>query len=131
MKKNLLIFLLAFSCLSNNTNAQWVQSGMTTGIIMSISNNGNYLYAGAQIEGLYKSVDNGDSWIRFDYVNNGLPTGSTAFRTAFSGANTFAANQWTNGLAMYKSVNGGNTWAPDTIGIGDTRLLSVFTYGNN
>ncbi|MDY0103848.1 MAG: hypothetical protein RBS07_13010 [Lentimicrobium sp.] len=71
--KKIVLLLSFFVCIWGYTNAQWISSqGMDGGDFRCFVKNGSGIYAGSQYGGVYRSIDNGDTWIQF---GKGLPGG--------------------------------------------------------
>jgi len=83
----------------------------------SFTGNGNYLICQPNTsDGLYRSSNNGDSWIS---ANNGLPTNSVSnFLTYnnFTLYNIISASG--SGSGLYKSTNNGENWMAVNLSIG-------------
>ncbi len=96
------------------------------------------IYAGTLAKGIYKSTDAGDSWTQ---INTGLPSYSyPPYGTYYVGVNSLASDEGTpetlyigtsdinypdadEDFRMYKSMDGGNTWARLDVGGYDFKAL--------
>jgi hypothetical protein len=116
---------LAFVFLSITGPAlgQWRRAGLEGKIINSIAvdpSSASTLYAGAQIAGLWKSTNAGQTWspagtgytgdvATFLYVAPGAPS------TAYAGSNS----------GVFQSINDGASWSPRNNGLPDTRIVAM------
>ncbi len=122
MKKTiLLIFVLIYFI--NSANAQWQACGPGS-CLVCISLNGATIIAGSCNEGVYKSTNNGDSWIN---VSNGLPGiggGNYARVTAIAKKenNIFVG---TDGVGIFMSSDSGANWYAVNNGITDLNITSL------
>lgn len=70
--RKLLFLLLVCTLLSQLSQAQWVKvtNGMgNSKFIYSLATNEKYIFAGTSKSGVYKSSDNGTSWIQTSFRN--------------------------------------------------------------
>lgn len=106
----ILVSLLSF--LSETSNAQWILSsnGITgSSNITSLSTSGSNIFAGTLNEGVYKSSDNGSSWLA---SNNGLAN-SAVYALATSASHIFAGTLG----GVFRSANNGADWSLANSGI--------------
>ena len=117
---------------STNGGSNWspAAAGLPIGkIIRSLISSGAYVFAGTQNEGIYRSSDHGDSWVKTDANNNLLAQQLVlAFcpndKALFAGA----------GNGIYKSTDGGATFQrtldgfPQNIGV---TVYSLSVSGGN
>ena len=97
------LFLAFFTFISFTSLAQWKPTnGLFSGDIRSIITNNGEIIAGSDI--IYKSSDNGKTWIK---SNNGMATGITAIR-ALSKISTYLVAGTSAGV--YYSTDNGNNW---------------------
>jgi photosystem II stability/assembly factor-like uncharacterized protein len=114
MKNTLLILLLAV-LFSVQTQAQFWQSinapfsptGSITGLVINAQNN---IFAGTWGSGVYRSPDNGSSWVT---VNNGLTEHFIQSLALTRSGVLFAAGYG----GVFRSVDTGNTWVTLTNGL--------------
>ena len=104
--KRILLAALAFSCLGNTSNAQWVaaNTGLTSNNVNSLAASGTNLLCGT-FNGLFISSDNGSNWTAVadtTFINQDVK------QVVANGANVFAALQ---GRGIFKSTDNGLTWA--------------------
>lgn len=119
----LVITILTFQ--SQNSSAQWALSsnGITGGVnINSLASTGNYIFAGSQGEGVYRSSDNGVSWTA---VNNGL-TQLSVYSLCVSGQNIFAGTY----LGLFRSTNFGSDWTSSGNGTGGSSIYTFAVSGS-
>jgi photosystem II stability/assembly factor-like uncharacterized protein len=105
-----LALALVLLSVSGAASEQWRRAGLEGRIINSIAvnpSNPSVLYAGAQIAGLWKSTNAGETW---SPVNNGY-TGDIAtflYVDPFLPATVYAGSN----AGVFQSVNAGVTWSP-------------------
>jgi photosystem II stability/assembly factor-like uncharacterized protein len=98
--------------LSNNNGNSWTMVNSpcsSSNMINALTQNGTYIFASVNSQGVYRSSDDGNIWT---LVNYGLPyvTGNMYFvyELATEGNNIYAV---CNGSVLYKSTNNGNIWS--------------------
>ena len=105
--KYLLILIIIFKCFI--LNAQWVQSnGPYGGPIVSFGSQDSTLLVGTFGCGIFKSVNNGNSW---QAINNGVPLDPNFFSTIkcfYLKDNIYYAGTYDKGVI--RSSNYGSTW---------------------
>jgi hypothetical protein len=82
------------------------------------------IYAGIDGGGVYRSTNNGLSWVA---VNNGL-TNLKVFTLAVNNGSIFSG---TLGGGAFYSIDNGELWAPVNNGLSDTYVFSFFMNGND
>ena len=100
MKK---IFLILVMLVAASTSAQWVQLTNWNGSgkqITCIASDSNYLYVGTNIDGLYCSTNNGETFVKTSL--NAL----WVYSIAFSGNSVFAGTE----QGLFRSTDYGNNW---------------------
>ena len=105
----------------NNQNGQWQQTSLNSKFVASLAVSGNNIFAGTYGDGVFLSLNNGNSWTA---VNSGL-TNQFVNALTISGINIFAG---TND-GVFLSTNNGNYWSADGI-----ELYGVYAFlisGNN
>jgi len=99
--------------------AQWIQTnGPYDDNVRCFAVSDSNLFAGTQYYGVYRSTNNGTSWIR---VNNGLKRLDVQ-ALAVSGSNVFAG---TYGDGVFLSTNNGASWTATGLTNTDVRSLAV------
>jgi photosystem II stability/assembly factor-like uncharacterized protein len=120
MKK--LVAVLPFLCVvifSNHIYAAWtLTNGPYGGNVTALAKEGNNIYAGTYGGGVFRSTDNGNSWM---VENNGLPELHIA-AFAIKDHNVFAGT--TNGVFL--SQDSGNSWKEVSTGL-ESRLYGMIT----
>jgi photosystem II stability/assembly factor-like uncharacterized protein len=98
--------------------------GLTVNVIYKTN---NIVYAGTDTQGVYKSIDNGLSWIA---ANKGIERTSIKDMIA-SGPNLLASVAGRGGctLNIFKSTDGGANWIP-TSGLSQNVVISFATKGS-
>jgi photosystem II stability/assembly factor-like uncharacterized protein len=127
MKKTFCFFRMILFALiiANPSLAQWIQtSGPCGGNVLSIAVSGTNIFAGTEGGGIYRSTDNGSSWIQ---INNGL-TNNIVKVLKVSGTNIFAG---TIGGGIFRSTNNGINWTQLNIGSPGTTVLSLAAFDSN
>ena len=128
-----IIFLILFY--TSVATAQWQQinSGLPGNSVYGLAADGQYIYAGSSIAGVYRSSNEGSDWIS---VNNGLPA-SNAWELYINNDTLFAGFF---GPGAFRSTDQGNTW--DTLLVGslnssvrgftvNDKYLFAATWGNS
>jgi photosystem II stability/assembly factor-like uncharacterized protein len=111
----LLFTLLFFVCI-NFLNAQWQATYLPSQNwpAFDVKSNNNFLYASTN-SGVYRSTDNGATWT--DLTQGFAASSSSSFRELFfAGTDKIFVRTSTN--SVLRSLDGGNSWAYDTSGIG-------------
>jgi len=122
---------------STDGGANWIQQAAQVGNGRGFSRmrvapgNGNALYAVAVIEGTFHSEDGGYNWMA---INNGLPEDSNGSvnvqALAIDPADAdvlYAGTGWgaSSGNGVFKSTDGGQTWAPANRGMIDYGITAL------
>jgi photosystem II stability/assembly factor-like uncharacterized protein len=126
----ILLLLLA----STFVKAQWQQinSGLPGNSVYGLATDGQYIYSGSSIAGVYRSSNKGTSWTN---ANNGLPV-SNAWEL-YSNNDTLFVGFF--GPGAFRSTDHGNTWDTLTVGtlnssvrgfISNDKYLFAATWGN-
>jgi hypothetical protein len=119
------IFNLIFNI--NNCSAQWVQKSNGIGFnknIYAFTSGGNYLFAGTDSNGVFRSTNNGENWIA---ANNGITSQRILCLNVVEG-NIFAG---TESGGVFRSTNYGNNWIQVNSGITDNSILTLAVTGTN
>ncbi|MBK6506881.1 MAG: hypothetical protein IPG02_14730 [Ignavibacteria bacterium] len=112
-----LIQIYQFTFIVDNTNAQWEQTnGPHGGNIYSLAVSGNNIFAGTYNYGVYRSTNNGISWIQTP-LNN-----ITVYSLAISGSNIFAG---TLNYGVYLSTNNGISWTQTELNYRTVKSLAI------
>src|SRR4030095_5666391 len=123
MKKVLLIIVLPFIlCLS--VFAQWVQTcGPGSAGINILYKSGIYLYAGTVGKGVYRSSNDGATWVA---ANTGIS--NKAVISLSSNTSYICAGLEFDGISggVFRSSDNGNTWSPANTGIENKYILSLY-----
>jgi len=94
---------------SFNGGQTWESCGLTSQSINCFIHQGDYIFAGTSTGGVYRSSDNGNTWVA---KNSGLPTG---------GVQDFAKNNSyifvVRGSSVLRSANYGDTWTAINTGL--------------
>ncbi len=110
MKINKFVILLfAFFLPLNITNSQqWISSGLNGKKVVSFASIGNFLISGTRSLGIYRSTDNGQTWMK---VSNGdLDLAYIDAMTVVNDIVIVGTN--IGGRAIYISSDSGLTWNP-------------------
>src|SRR5881397_3219448 len=106
------LFVLVIGSLSAQ-HAPWQKTAGPPGLKVNvIYKAGGVVYAGTDTQGVYRSTDNGVTWI---VATNGIERTSINDMIA-SGGNLLAAvrNSCLSLVNVFKSTDNGNTWSPTT-----------------
>jgi photosystem II stability/assembly factor-like uncharacterized protein len=116
---------------ADGINWTYSTSGMTDLKILSLTLSGNYVFAGSESGGVYRSSDNGVNWTP---VNNGL----TSFEIHTLGSNAGKVYAGTN-TGVYMTTNNGDNWTiVSTPSVGsiiyavtayDNKIIATSVYG--
>jgi photosystem II stability/assembly factor-like uncharacterized protein len=125
------IAVLFISISSNQLSGQWIEVGLSTERIMSLAIGPNgYIYAGTYSNGLYRSTDNGGTWVQV----LGPSSVYEVFSIAFDLSGNVLAGTYAAGL--YRSTNNGDSWTllssntgPNNLPIDDIRAVAVAPTG--
>jgi len=102
---------------TSSTNAQWTACTNPSGALpFSLEIYNDTIFLGTVSSGIYKSVDNGNSWTA---INTSLNI--TQIWTINHANNAVFASS-TSGM-LYKSTNGGNNWSLSNTGISATTVV--------
>ena len=119
---SIIVVSLLFFC--SLTDAQWVQTSLTSSRVNNILVSNNNLFAGTHSNGIYISTDNGLNW---SAVNNGLTT-SRVQALAVSGTNLFAG---TYGGGVFRSTDNGASWNTSNNGVTNPYVLAFAVSDTN
>ncbi|NML72022.1 hypothetical protein HHL23_19810 [Chryseobacterium sp. RP-3-3] len=141
----LLLFISASVLLAQNANGNWTLkgpilfptniSGQIHGIgrvsqVKFHSSNSQKMYAVSASGGLWISNNGGLNWNKTQ-TDSQIPQGTcSSVCIDYTNDNiiylsTGDANYYYNGYGIYKSTNGGNTWSPSNVGIGNRMALEI------
>mgnify|MGYP003349258574 FL=1 len=84
-----------------DTNKYWIPSYVNSLLV----NSSGHIFAGTEVDGLFRSTDNGVSWSQ---INSGLTDG-TIFSLALNSSGKIFAG--TNQSGIFTSTNNGNNWS--------------------
>lgn len=106
-------------------DAQWKQTnGPYGGTIWALLAHNNYLFVGVPDKGIYRSSDNGQSWV---LSNTGLKSyGITCLTT---NGNDIYAGIFNGGV--FRSTNNGDTWTEKNSGLSNMFVMSLAVSGNS
>ncbi len=110
-------FFTLFLFLSISVIGQWSKTNfneMNYGYSMAYSN--NVIYVGTLTKGMFKSTDNGDTWVE---INNGLPIKQIWAVNVLDDVVYIG----TNGGGLYKSTGKGDSWEIANNGISSTATI--------
>jgi len=107
----------------SSASGQWVQTNVAcSDTVLCLTVTGSDLFAGTLFGGVFRSTNNGTSWIE---VNNGL-SNYDIMSLAVSGTDVFAAT-WGNGV--FRSTNNGTNWSE--IGLPSTYVQALAIIDTN
>jgi photosystem II stability/assembly factor-like uncharacterized protein len=123
---SLIVFLLSF----NPIYSQWTQTnGPGTSPVNALYNYQGILFAGTQSDGVYKSIDNGDTWIpaRTGLENTSVNTfGSNSDYLFVSVISTSSSLQ-----GVYRSSDLGESWTQINTGRDNTYISALLAVNSN
>lgn len=120
-----LTMLICITFMSNNLNAQWVDTGCPFGgYTQAITIEEPQIFIGTNQGGVYRSTDNGANWSQ---VNNGL-TNTDVTALKFSGSNLFAGTS-TGGI--FRSIDNGSNWVEVNSGLSVLFINTLAVSGSN
>lgn len=104
----------------------WEQtSGPSGGGIWSLAINSlNHIFAGTADSGLYRSTDNGDTWIKMD-IQGGNPVLPTVWSIAINSSDHIFVGK---GGAIFRSIDNGSTWTETGFSNGDASSIVINSY---
>lgn len=124
-----LICILALLLSLTNASAQWSQTSGPKGIQVNvIYKTGTTLYAGTENKGIYKSTDNGTTWV---FAGRGIENTRIA-DIVFMNGNLLAAvsSECSGKTNVFKSSDNGTTWTV-TSGLANQFVNSFAIKGND
>jgi hypothetical protein len=113
----MILIFIAFTFNAIQSVGQWSQgTGMDGGDYRCLMKTGSDIYAGSQYGGVFRSTNNGSSWIP---CFSGLPAGVSVVRLLAKDTLLFAGTgYWSKqGQGIYRSGDQGATWVPKNNGI--------------
>lgn len=108
MIKKILLILFAVNCSLLIVNSQWVQvsNGIENRLIHSLTFNGNNMFAGTNLYGVYFSTNNGMSWGQTSLNNQSVWAVAANGNYTFAGTYDFPPPYH----GVYRSSNNGINW---------------------
>ncbi len=113
--------------ISSNSGASWVKSNAGLppgGSVRSIKNINNSVYAGEAGDGIYRSTDDGTTWLHLTNDDNGFLKNELVHDITNFNNTIFAA---TSSHGIYKSTNEGDSWFQASSGLPDSALILCMT----
>lgn len=108
----------------NTLSAQWHQTAGPVGATINcIAASGTTVFAGTENGGIFRSLDNGNTWFP---KNIGMPD-KRVYAIALSGTNVYAGSM----SGLYKSVSNGNNWYPVNLGGAFNYISSIEVQDSN
>lgn len=107
---------------STNNGGSWHHTSLTSTYAVALSTNlQNYIFVGVQGSGVFRSTDQGNSWIQ---LSNGLTTNQIRTISVNPGDTIFLGTK----AGAFRSVDQGNTWLAINEGLTDT-IVSCVAFG--
>jgi len=105
------------------TNFLWEQtSGPVDNYIWSLAINSlNHIFAGTEDSGLYRSTDNGETWIKMD-IQGGNPALPTVWSIACNLSDHIFVGK---GGRIFRSIDNGSTWTETGFDGGDAKSIVI------
>jgi ligand-binding sensor domain-containing protein len=112
--------------LSSNNGQYWaaVDSGLTYPNVYALAINGNDIFTGTYLGGMFFSSNNGSTCTA---INSGLPANTIVRAIAVNGDTILAG---TYGDGVYISSNNGSSWEAADSGLTSVNILSLAISGN-
>jgi len=128
MKKLIILIIAIFTI--NVANAQWQHIGLDSFSVRRLIINGNNIFAGTALQGVFLSTDNGNTWA---CKMNGLPNNAFDFYTiAIKDSNIYIGTDGETETNLFTSTDNGDNWVADNNRItNNTYVKSLFVSGNN
>src|SRR5438105_282956 len=121
MKRKITQLVLLFVMLSSFVaNAQWQQTTLNNKTILSMTANSTAVFAGSYTDGVYRSTDDGATWIQ---VNTGL-NDLAIWGMGVSGDTIYAGT--THGA--FRSVDNGDHWTDISNGLAGIYAIYNFIF---
>jgi len=119
------ILFLTFIVVSSN--AQWMKTNSPEDRVFDFQQVGNYIYAGSENSGLFRSSDSGKSFMK---ISTGLPISSYDILDLEYNNGILWASLY--GAAVIKSTDDGNSWTTFDSGFEtQAMVLAVHAYGDS
>lgn len=118
---NSIIAIFTFLCIFNSVSSQWVHipNGMGSRNIYTMAAQGNNIFAGASMGGVYLSTNNGSNW-------NQTSLTAPIIHSVFADGNYIFAGTAQTGV--YSSTNNGANWIQTPL---NNKTIYSFTKKNN
>jgi hypothetical protein len=119
------LIIATLTILSNNyCNAQWMSLGPYGGNVTCLFSYGTTIYAGTDLDGLFRSKDSGTTWSRYD---NGVMAGNSTLSVAIKGDTVFAISYG----RVWQSGDDGKSWTDVDSGLGVNGGQVLLAAGGN
>ncbi len=102
-------------------NAQWTECGLYGGGVKQIVSNGSFLFVGTEYNGVFRSTNTGESWVK---VNTGLLRKEIT-AMAVCGTTIYAGTTF----GTYLSTNNGDNWEKVQVGYTYENITSISVKG--
>lgn len=118
-------------------NAAWTAASLTTGgnntPSKSVAVSGNTWFTGSDRGGIYRSMDNGDNWVKLGFPNYWLFDFRSLVISSTGDPNTtvvYAGYSKDGGGGVMRSINNGETWTDISERLPSSSVFSLVTSGN-